>query len=933
MAPPKPSTSANPDTIATSMQDLTLTNGKGMQETLDGCPPRPGYGTSGKAIQVSANMYAARFKGQGATVNHYDIEINPVVKVANQKKPRALLLKIWDQMCKEAKGDIKKVLDAAAYDQVKSFYSPYELPMQGDKCEILIALREDGKDPKDDTRRFKAVIQLANRVDLDSIVDYCHGSKQSEQVRAMMLVAIQAMNVLFRQDPAQKYAMSGAAGRRFFTQEDAFPLSNGGVLYKGFQQSFRWTSSDFPALQIDTAYSAFVEPGMLPDVAAKLLGMGGGSGGGGRGGFRGGRGFDRGGRGGRGGGPSQQGAGGAVPAIQDLNPMQIRKLTDILNGAKFKVTHRATDRIFSIMGISPRPAEALKFNVKGEDGNPDKQVGVVQYYQDKYKVKVTRPRLPCVKYGKGNYIPLEFVKLEPFNSIPMVRLTADQTAEITKPPPEREAAINGWRAKLNYQNLPKLKAWGVEVNGAMMKIPARVLQPPNVLYGQSKSIRANFGAWNLKAVKFTKPGKPLKSWSVISFDERCDASDLLKFVTYFTGVLNQYGCSVENKQPECFQWKPVQSGNHGGIKSGLQDAARRAYLQSKTNPQLIVVVMPRKEGTMYKQIKAIAAEGLLKPVVTQCVQSQKIKSDRGIDQYCGNLAMKVHAKLGGVTHGVAHGIDNKTMMIGADVTHPPARGGEIPPSIAVTVCAVNGENNKFSPAMRLQEGRAEIIQDLENMVYSHIVTFEKSTRAKPDKILFFRDGVSEGQYAHCVQYEVDAIKKAARKFENGKYKPKVTFVICAKRHAMRFFATNDGDKDRTGNLPPGTVVDSKVTSPMVHDFYLQAHAGLQGTARPTHYVVVADENKYTADKLQKLVNDLCYTFARATRSVSLVPVAYYADIVAEKARDWIYNDDMTDGAETVSSGTSRAKDMTFDPLRLKKRIEAETEFNNVAWYM
>ncbi|WVQ69267.1 uncharacterized protein L199_007484 [Kwoniella botswanensis] len=465
-------------------------------------------------------------------------------------------------------------------------------------------------------------------------------------------------------------------------------------------------------------------------------------------------------------------------------------------------------------------------------------------------------------------------------------------------------------------------------------VPARVLNPPNVLYGQGKSLRANFGGWNLKAVQFSRPGKPLKSWSVVSFDDRCNVQDMRKFTSPFTSVLSQYGCKVENRQPDCFTWDPHGKTFLGGIKGGLQEAARKAYMKSKLNPQLIVVIMPKKDAPMYKAIKANAAEGLLKPVVTQCLQSAKIKSDRGIDQYCGNVAMKLHAKLGGITHVVNHGIEKNTMMVGADVTHPPPKDGLLSPSIAVSISAINGENNKFTPAIRQQEGRVETIQDLENMMYDHIVTFEKNTKAKPEKILFFRDGVSEGQYAHCVQYEVEAIKRAARRF--GKYMPKVTFVICAKRHAMRFFAAKDEDRDRTGNLPPGTIVDKQVTSPMVHDFYLQAHAGLQGTARPTHYVVVADENKYTADKLQKLVNDLCYTFARATRSVSLVPVAYYADIVAEKVRDWVYNEDTTtEAASTAPSSGSGGKreTMTFDPLKIKKRIEADVEFNNVGWYM
>ena len=107
------------------------------------------------------------------------------------------------------------------------------------------------------------------------------------------------------------------------------------------------------------------------------------------------------------------------------------------------------------------------------------------------------------------------------------------------------------------------------------------------------------------------------------------------------------------------------------------------------------------------------------------------------------------------------------MMIGADVslthsilrlvslmrqvTHPPRRAENdlIAPSIAVSVAAISGDNNLFRPAIRLQEGRKETITDLFGMVISHLKVFQKNTKALPAKIIMFRDGVSEGQYAKC----------------------------------------------------------------------------------------------------------------------------------------------------------------------------------------
>lgn len=82
----------------------------------------------------------------------------------------------------------------------------------------------------------------------------------------------------------------------------------------------------------------------------------------------------------------------------------------------------------------------------------------------------------------------------------------------------------------------------------------------------------------------------------------------------------------------------------------------------------------------------------------------------------------------------------------------------------------------------------------------------------------------------------------------------------------------------------GTVVDRDVCHPWAFDFYLTAHAAIQGTTRPTHYYVLLDEIGFKADELQLLTYRLCYLYCRCTRSVSLVPPAYYAHLAAERGR-------------------------------------------------
>ena len=101
------------------------------------------------------------------------------------------------------------------------------------------------------------------------------------------------------------------------------------------------------------------------------------------------------------------------------------------------------------------------------------------------------------------------------------------------------------------------------------------------------------------------------------------------------------------------------------------------------------------------------------------------------------------------------------------------------------------------------------------------------------------------------------------------YKPTITFVVVRKRHNTRVFTQDKRFQDRSGNVVPGTVIDSGIAHPTMHDFFLMSHAGIQGTSRPCHYSVLYDDNKFSANVLQQLTYHLAYNFCRCTRSVSM----------------------------------------------------------------
>lgn len=60
---------------------------------------------------------------------HYDVDINPVVTVANQQKPKAMLRAVWEQLSLEQHGKWADAFAACAFDGRKNCFTPVAFPM------------------------------------------------------------------------------------------------------------------------------------------------------------------------------------------------------------------------------------------------------------------------------------------------------------------------------------------------------------------------------------------------------------------------------------------------------------------------------------------------------------------------------------------------------------------------------------------------------------------------------------------------------------------------------------------------------------------------------------------------------------------------------------------------------------------------------------
>jgi eukaryotic translation initiation factor 2C len=207
------------------------------------------------------------------------------------------------------------------------------------------------------------------------------------------------------------------------------------------------------------------------------------------------------------------------------------------------------------------------------------------------------------------------------------------------------------------------------------------------------------------------------------------------------------------------------------------------------------------------------------------------------------------------------------------------------------------------------------------------MAFYKATQQKPERIIVYRDGVSEGQFQQVLREELRGVREACLKVD-AKYRPKITFIVVQKRHHTRLFPeqTNDGC-GKAKNVYPGSVIDKFIVHPDEFVFYLCSHAGIQGTSRPTRYYVLHDDNGFAADQVQMMSYYLCHCFSRCTRAVSIPAPVYYADLACTRARAHLQasmGDALSDTASTLSGEGGSSSTPKEDEL-----IAATTVMDNI----
>ncbi|KAI0719595.1 argonaute-like protein [Cerioporus squamosus] len=755
---------------------------------------RPAFGSSGRGLTVSTNHFEVSIPEQ--IIHHYDVLISPSEKTL----PARLNMEIIKRLQTEVAPQV--FTPRAVYDGRKNLFAARELPFgPSGTQEFSFALTdgspadagEGGRGPK----LYKVKLTHVATINPEVLQRFLQGKQSHDNT---VLTAITALNVVIRMEPSLNYPFNV---RSFFTNREQKDLGGGIVLWRGYFQSARPAIGRM-LINVDISTGAMYKPGRVIDVALEFVG--------------------------------RPGADPNLLAPRHKFPDRERiKLQRFLSGVRVDVqipgqaqTGRRPARV--VKKLTTHGASELKFTMR--DGTT---LTVAQYFAKVHNYNLRFPDVVCLEVGSGALIPMECCTI-PEGQIMRKQVPSEKTKDVldfaTKRPSDRLNSIRNGLGVLSYGQSEYVRHFGMHMaQNEPLSLQARVLDPPTLKYGSGSkqpTIKPRDGAWNMIDKRFYNP-KEIKRWVVVIYErqQRFRQEIAEEMVKSFLEAFEAVGMKVHEKNP-MIRYRQ----SNAKIGDQLKEIGRECFQKSGQigGPELFVIVLPEASTDMYQAIKHFG--DCTQGVATQCLKSSKCS--RAKPQYFANVCLKINVKLGGINTvpdsrsvPVLTDPHNPTIVMGADVIHP-APGATGRPSFTALVGNVDADTAKYIADCRVQTSRQEMIDDLEEMATGILKMYQMYRSnvdrkpPNPKRIIFYRDGVSEGQFQHVLDIELPQLKRACAKLGID---AKITMVVVGKRHHVRFFPKTSTEGDRSGNCPAGTVVDRDITHPTEFDFYLQSHGG------------------------------------------------------------------------------------------------------------
>ncbi|XP_017059224.1 protein aubergine [Drosophila ficusphila] len=528
-------------------------------------------------------------------------------------------------------------------------------------------------------------------------------------------------------------------------------------------------------------------------------------------------------------------------------------------------TYRVDDVDFESSPLS-------KFNTKEGD------ITYVDYYKKRYNITirdfkqpllVSRPTEKNIRGGVDQLIMLipELARATGMTDAMRANFRLMKAmSEHTRLTPDRRIErlrVFNKRLKSSKESTDTLKSWNIELDSALVEIPGRVLLPEKVVFGQNRTYlcdnRADWTHEVRKQAMFSHVD--IKRWYVITPSR--NLRETQEFVKMCIRAAN--GMKMCISEP---LYDEIRDDRNGTYSQSIDNAVAK-------DPQIIMVVMKTQNEEKYSVIKKRTCVDRPVPsqVVTLRVIAPRPEKSAGLLSIATKVVIQMNAKLTGAPWMIELPLRG-LMTVGFDVCHSSKNKNKSYGALVATM-DMKCSTRYFSSVTEHMKGQELSDQMSLNMTCA-LKAYREHHGTLPDRILFYRDGVGDGQLHQVVNTEVkflkaklDEIYKSAGK-EQG---CRMAFIVVSKRINTRYFVNQR-------NPRPGTVVDDVITLPERYDFFLVSQAVQQGTVSPTSYNVIADNLGLNADKLQILTYKMTHMYYNISGTIRVPAVCQYAHKLA-----------------------------------------------------
>ncbi|KAM4749116.1 piwi-like protein 2 [Rhinophrynus dorsalis] len=435
---------------------------------------------------------------------------------------------------------------------------------------------------------------------------------------------------------------------------------------------------------------------------------------------------------------------------------------------------------------------------------------------------------------------LSFMTGIPENMRKDFRAMKDVTQQIHLSPKQHHISLGKLlkRIESSESAQSELQRWGLLLDSDIHMTTGRVLPLEKINLRNNSFPPGEDLNWTREVTREQSISSvPLHYWALL-YPKRAStqAQDLISMLEKIAGPIG-----MRVNRPSCVELRDDRTETYTrSIKS---------LLEGEGKVQLLVCIISGTRDDLYGAIKKLCC--VQTPVPSQVVNSRTISHPPKLRSIAQKILLQINCKLGGELWGVDIPLKN-LMVIGMDVYHDPSRGLR---SVLGFVASINNCLTRWYSRVAFQLPHQEIMDSLKICLVAALQKFYEVNHCLPDKIVVYRDGVSDGQLCTVESYEIPQLQTCFQTFEN--YSPRMVVIVVQKRISTNMYSSSAG---QFVTPAPGTLLDHTVTNREWVDFYLLSHHVRQGCGIPTHYVCVMNTANLSPDHLQRLTFKLCHVY-------------------------------------------------------------------------